>query len=99
MMSDNANRWAAHKKWRLKNPDVADAAYREAGSKLESRSAWSQVCLVERGFSDPAAAESFLKPKLTDLHNPELLPGVVRAARSDVPGGSKRPADRGLRGL
>ena len=36
--------------------------------------------LLNRGVSSPAEAKSFLQPQLTDLHPPEALPGVVRAA-------------------
>ncbi len=37
--------------------------------------------LLNRGISAPRAARSFLDPKLTDLHDPSLLPGAVEAAR------------------
>ncbi len=36
--------------------------------------------LLRRGIQDPAAVQSFLDPKLTDLRDPELLPGVAKAA-------------------
>lgn len=36
--------------------------------------------LHNRGIDDPAAAKSFLDPKLTDLHPPELLPDIEPAA-------------------
>ncbi len=37
--------------------------------------------LAQRGLADPAAAQAFLHPKLTDLHDPILLPGIVRAVQ------------------
>jgi len=36
--------------------------------------------LIRRGLSEPAAAAAFLKPKLTDLHEPAALPGATDAA-------------------
>ena len=36
--------------------------------------------LVSRGLHDPDAAQRFLAPRLTHLHDPALLPGAVRAA-------------------
>ena len=37
--------------------------------------------LLNRGIADAAEARAFLRPELTDLHDPSLLPGVDRAAR------------------
>ena len=37
--------------------------------------------LANRGITDPAAGKAFLNPKLSDLHNPELLGGCVEAAK------------------
>jgi single-stranded-DNA-specific exonuclease len=36
--------------------------------------------LLHRGVADAQTAQSFLSPKLTDLHDPALLPGVEQAA-------------------
>ncbi len=36
--------------------------------------------LVSRGVTDPSAAREFLDPKLTDLRDPQLLPGCAEAA-------------------
>ena len=36
--------------------------------------------LVQRGSGDAEAARRFVEPKLTDLHDPRLLPGCDRAA-------------------
>lgn len=38
------------------------------------------LLLHRRGLADIGGARSFLSPKLTDLHDPALLPGVPRAA-------------------
>jgi single-stranded-DNA-specific exonuclease len=48
--------------------------------------------LVNRGLVDPAAAELFLHPKLSDLHDPFGLPDMDKAARriaDAVTGGEK----------
>lgn len=37
--------------------------------------------LVRRGLRDDGSARNFLDPKLTDLHDPALLPGCDRAAQ------------------
>lgn len=36
--------------------------------------------LINRGVTDPQSGSAFLRPKLTDLISPELLPGVRNAA-------------------
>ncbi len=37
--------------------------------------------LINRGVTDPQSGSAFLRPKLTDLISPELLPGVRDAAK------------------
>jgi len=37
--------------------------------------------LINRGVTDPQSGSAFLRPKLTDLISPELLPGVRHAAQ------------------
>jgi single-stranded-DNA-specific exonuclease len=37
--------------------------------------------LINRGVTDPQSGSAFLRPKLTDLISPELLPGVREAAQ------------------
>jgi single-stranded-DNA-specific exonuclease len=37
--------------------------------------------LLRRGISDPEVARSFLRPKLLDLHDPFLLPGMEAATK------------------
>ncbi len=39
-----------------------------------------QRILAARGYSEPAAIQSLLHPRLTDLHDPRLLPGIDAAA-------------------
>ncbi|MDQ2985100.1 MAG: single-stranded-DNA-specific exonuclease RecJ [Armatimonadota bacterium] len=39
------------------------------------------AALVARGYNDPAGADSFLNPKLEDLHDPLLLPDAEKAVR------------------
>ena len=36
--------------------------------------------LAQRGLADTQSAQKFLRPALTDLHDPETLPGTTRAA-------------------
>lgn len=43
-------------------------------------SALTAQVLVARGYSDGDAARHFLDPKLLDLHDPNLLPGIEQAA-------------------
>ncbi len=37
--------------------------------------------LINRGITDPDAGRAFLQPRLTDLHDPALMPGCTRAAQ------------------
>ena len=65
------------KRWRIypHDPDRIAGLARAAGVP----SVVAQLLLC-RGISDPSAARSFLDPKLTDLHDPETLPGCREAA-------------------
>src|SRR4051812_9037429 len=45
--------------------------------------------LVQRGWTDPAAAHKFLNPSLDDLHDPTLLPDY-EAARNEILGARER---------
>ncbi len=56
-----------------------ETTVRSLSSRLRVSPLLAQV-LVGRGFSDPGQAERFLNPRLTDLHDPDLLPGVSAAA-------------------
>jgi single-stranded-DNA-specific exonuclease len=63
-------------RWEIAAPfDGAEALARRLGTAPLV----AQV-LANRGLADVGAAESFLNPKLTDLHDPRLLPGAVAAA-------------------
>ena len=64
------------KKWVLRTPDNA------AASQLASTLNVSPIVaglLVARGYSDLAAAETFLKPSLEHLHDPFLMKGMPEA--------------------
>lgn len=65
------------KRWRIHphDPDRIAALRRAAG--IPAVVAQLLVC---RGITDPAEARVFLDPKLTDLHDPERLPGCTQAA-------------------
>ena len=69
----------AHKRWRFKDPDAGNVAYHQVIAEFGVDPLVAGL-LAGRGLADPTAAQAFLKPRLTDLHAPELLPGVVRAA-------------------
>ena len=63
--------------WRLLPHDTAQilAMSRDAGvSPLVAQ------ILLNRGIIEPAAARAFLQAKLSQLHDPESLPGAVEAA-------------------
>jgi single-stranded-DNA-specific exonuclease len=68
------SRW----RWRGSSPDQDAEAVTLAGALglpvLVAR------LLVSRGVGEAAAAQGFLNPRLTDLHDPLLLPGIERAA-------------------
>ena len=65
------------KRWRVlpHNPDRIAALQSAAG--IPAVIAQLLIC---RGISDPTQAQSFLDPKLTDLRDPEQLPGCAAAA-------------------
>ena len=65
------------RKWTFHPHD--EAGIRRLGGQLKISPLLAQV-LIARGFSDAAAAKSFLDARLTDLHDPALLPGVDQAA-------------------
>lgn len=63
-------------RWEIAEPfDGADAL----GRAISADPLTAQV-LYNRGLDDPVTARGFLEPKLSDLHDPELLSGAVRAA-------------------
>lgn len=66
-----------HKRWRIRNhdPQRIDALQRAAGIP-----AVVAQLLVARNIVDPQAARMFLEARLTDLRDPDDLPGNVDAA-------------------
>jgi len=52
---------------------------RELADRLRVSPIVAQI-LLNRGISDSAACEAFLRPSLKLLHDPSTLPGVTRAA-------------------
>jgi len=69
--------WSPNRlRWEIAQPfDDAEAM----GRSLHVHPLVAQV-LHNRGLDDPVVAGKFLDPKLTDLHDPELLSGAVEAA-------------------
>ncbi len=70
--------YAPKRIWRFSAHDVA------AVQSLADRCHLSPVVarlLLERDISTPEQVQSFLKPRLTDLRNPALLPGIPAATR------------------
>lgn len=63
--------------WRYSPYD--ETAVRQLARKLQVSSLVAQI-LLARGYADADAAAAFLETKLTDLHDPSLLPGVDEAA-------------------
>ena len=63
-------------RWEIARPFEGAEAL---GRSLHVHPLVAQV-LHNRGLDDPVAAGKFLDPKLTDLHDPELLSGAVEAA-------------------
>lgn len=66
------------KRWRIHSHDLARIEALRRAADIPAVVAELLVC---RGVTDPAAAKSFLAPKLTALHDPDLLPGCGRAAQ------------------
>ncbi len=65
------------KRWRILPHDIDQIAQLERSAEVSPVVA---RLLVGRGIYDPAEVKQFLGPKLTDLRDPELLPGVEKAA-------------------
>ncbi len=67
------------KRWRIASHESAsDLAHALRIAELPA------ALLRRRGIADADAGRRFLEPKLTDLHDPSLLPGAVRAAERIV---------------
>jgi len=65
------------KRWHVRPHDAAAVAALERAAGVPSLVA---ALLVSRGVTDPAAVKAFLSGTLTDLRDPETLPGVPAAA-------------------
>ncbi|MDA0253489.1 MAG: single-stranded-DNA-specific exonuclease RecJ [Planctomycetota bacterium] len=65
------------KRWHVRPHDAAAVAALERSTGVPSLVA---ALLVSRGVTDPAAVKAFLSGTLTDLRDPETLPGVPAAA-------------------
>ncbi len=61
-------------------PAPDGAAVRRLGEELKLPPPLCRL-LATRGHADPAAARSFLRPLLADLHDPSLLKGIAATAR------------------
>ncbi len=66
------------KRWHIRSHDSASIAALQRAAGVPDVVAQLLIC---RGITDPAKVRSFLDPKLTDLYDPELLPGCAAAAR------------------
>ncbi len=64
------------KSWRF--PPYDEGVVRRLSGELKVPTLMAQV-LAARGFQSGAQAELFLSAKLSDLHDPDLLPGVPEA--------------------
>src|SRR4051812_12298883 len=65
------------KRWRLPSHDAARILHLERAAGVSSVVA---QLLVQRGVTQPDDVHSFLNIKLTQLRDPELLPGAMEAA-------------------
>ena len=66
------------KRWHIRSHDPASIASLQRAAGVPDVVAQLLIC---RGITDPAKARSFLDPKLTDLYDPEMLPGCREAAQ------------------
>ncbi len=65
------------RKWRIHPHDPARVQALERAAGISAVAAQLLVC---RGITDPDRARAFLNPVLSDLHDPERLPGAAAAA-------------------
>ena len=66
------------KRWHIRAHDPAQIAALQRAAGVPDVVAQLLIC---RGITDPAKARSFLDPKLTDLYDPQTLPGCAAAAQ------------------
>ncbi|MGE0760498.1 MAG: single-stranded-DNA-specific exonuclease RecJ, partial [Pirellulaceae bacterium] len=65
------------KRWRIHPHDAPRITECERSTGVSPLVAQLLLC---RGVTDPVAVRTFLDAKLSDLHDPELLPGIPEAA-------------------
>ena len=68
-----------HKRWRFKELDEGNAQLRHIAVELGIDPLVASL-LAKRGLTNLSNIQAFLQPKLTNLHDPDLLPGAHRAA-------------------
>ena len=66
------------KRWHIRSHDPVSIAALQRAAGVPDVVAQLLIC---RGITDPAKVRSFLEPKLSDLYDPEALPGCEKAAR------------------
>jgi single-stranded-DNA-specific exonuclease len=66
------------KRWHIRSHDPVSIAALQRAANVPDVVAQLLIC---RGITDPTKVRSFLDPKLTDLRDPETLPGCSAAAR------------------
>jgi single-stranded-DNA-specific exonuclease len=66
------------KRWHIRAHDPLSIAALQRAAGVPDVVAQLLIC---RGITDPTKARSFLEPKLSDLYDPETLPGCAAAAR------------------
>jgi len=66
------------KRWHIRSHDPVSIASLQRAAGIPDVVAQLLIC---RGITDPARARSFLDPKLSDLYDPETLPGCREAAQ------------------
>ena len=77
------------KRWRIHSHEPERIAYLQQAASVPAVVAQLLLC---RGICEPAEATTFLDPKLTDLRDPDLLPGCPEAADKlyDAAGAGRR---------
>jgi single-stranded-DNA-specific exonuclease len=68
-------------RWRPRSAAPADSTQSGQLARELHVSPLLATLLLQRGQNNPSDARKFLKPSLTDLHDPALLPGTVQAAK------------------
>lgn len=68
-----------HKRWRFYEPQTHSTSYKGLADDLGVHPVVAAL-LTRRGLTDRSDIAGFFHPRLNDLHDPSLLPGVDRAA-------------------